>query len=178
MLRRLAITFLFFLATFAARPAMPESKFNQQQEQPLFIAVKNNDPEFAHAIQQAQATLSVFRALLAAPNHTPSSGAIRMVKTRIVEGKEAMWLWLNVEADGQTSFSASVFEAPPEFPSLTSGIVRTVPDTEIADWAIIDSTGLVNGGFSLRLQRSRRPEAERAAYDSYIGAKTYAPLPP
>jgi hypothetical protein len=71
-----------------------------------------------------------------------------------------------------------VFEAPPEFPSLKAGTIKSVPDVEVADWAIIDDDGLVNGGFSLRLARSRLPENERASYDSYIGAKAYAPMFP
>lgn len=177
MFRASIIVAISLIAVFA-EPAMSESKFSQKHDEPLFIAVKSKDPEFAQAIKQSQASLPVFRALLAVPEHARSTGAIRMVKTRIVEGSESMWLWLNVETDKSNGFTASVFEAPPEFPDLKPGAVRTIQDSEVADWAVIDDNGLVNGGYSLRLQRARRPEVERAAYDSYIGAKTYAPLPP
>ena len=94
---------------------MSESKFSQKQDEPLFVAVRTKDPAFAQAIQQSQASLPVFRALLTNPDHARSAGAIRMVKTRIVEGNESMWLWLNVEADKGTGFTASVFEAPQSF---------------------------------------------------------------
>lgn len=172
-----SVMLLLFTVGGQVQPAMSESKFSQPQEQPLFMAMKAKDPAFAESIKQSQASLAVFRKLLVAPEHARETGAIRMIKTYISEGGESMWLWLNVEADAKGAFEASVFEAPPEFPSLKTGTVRVVKDDQVADWAVIDDNGLVHGGFSLRLARSRLPEGERASYDSYIGAKEYAPLP-
>jgi uncharacterized protein YegJ (DUF2314 family) len=141
------------------------------------MAVVKDDPAFAEAIVHAQDSLPEFRQILAEPKHSRAAGAIRMVKVFVSEGTQSMWLWLNVESDDGHGFAASVFEAPPEFPSLKAGTIKSVPDSEVADWAVIDDDGLVNGGFSLRLARCRLPENERASYDSYIGAKVYAPLP-
>ena len=103
---------------------------------------------------------------------------MRMVKTHFVDDDESIWLWLTVKTDEGSGFTASVFEAPPELSKLKSGVVLTISDSDVGDWAVIDGHGLVNGGYSLRLQRASRPESERAAYDAYIGAKKYASLPP
>lgn len=169
--------FLLFILVGQVQPAMSDSKLSQPQEQPLFMAVRARDPAFAEAIHQSQATLATFRQLLVAPEQARETGAIRMIKTYVSENGGSMWLWLNIEADTKAAFKTSVFEAPPEFPSLKAGTIKLVKDDQVADWAVIDANGLVHGGFSLRLARSRLPENERASYDSYIGAKEYAPLP-
>lgn len=170
---------MFFASVIAAfvEPVMSESKLSQKQDEPMFMAIGSKDPEFAHAIERAQASLPMFRKLLDEQENSKLSGPIRLVKTRIFEDGKSIWLWLNVDADRRSSFAASVFEAPSQFPSLKPGVLLNIPDSAVADWAVIDVSGVVSGGYSLRLQRERTPEEERAAYDSYIGAKAYAPLP-
>lgn len=87
-----------------------------------------------------------------------------------------MWLWLSVESATPSGFNASVFEAPPEFTDLSPGTREFVPESEVADWALV-SSGVMHGGYSLRIQRSRLPAAEREPFDRYIGVNSYAPLP-
>ena len=47
---------------------------------------------------------------------------------------------------------------------------------DVADWAVVIA-GVMHGGYSMRMQRARLPEDERASYDEYVGASSYAPLP-
>ncbi|WP_435003835.1 DUF2314 domain-containing protein [Xanthomonas arboricola] len=130
--------------------------------------------ELADAARAANGSLSHFRRLLAdgTPTDVPS-----MVKTRISDpASGVMWLWLTVESATPSGFNASVFEAPPEFADLSPGTRKFVPESEVADWALV-SSGVMQGGYSLRIQRSRLPAAEREPFDRYIGVSSYAPLP-
>ena len=140
------------------------------------MAVPRTDVELAEAGTSSRSALHVFRELIALPELAREKGATRMVKTRITRGDESMLLWLNVDTDTGSGFDASVFEAPPEFPDLKPGLVLFVSDSEVLDWAVIYA-GILSGGYSLRVARSRLPEADRAAYDSYIGVNVYTPLP-
>ncbi len=166
------------LVAVSIPPAMSDNAPNQPLDGAMFITTGRSDAEFSRAIQQSQASLPVFRKLLRSPEHAPSSGALRMVKTRIADESESVWLWLVIKSDEGDGFTASVFEAPPELQRFRPGVVLTVNDSDVGDWAVIDSHGMVSGGYSFRLHRARQPESESAAYDAYIGAKTYAPLPP
>ena len=132
------------------------------------------DGELAEIARTSQKTLPHFRALLAATEDPDMSC---LVKTFIPDpdGK-GMWLWLSVESVEESGFDARVFEAPARFPGITPGSSRFVANEEIGDWAV-NLGGVLHGGYSLRLQRERLPASERAAYDAYIGAQKYAPLP-
>lgn len=148
------------------------SKFEQAQDQPLFMAMPN--AELAEAAKAARASLPHFVSLLAS---NPAGDASPMIKTYIADPKGGgMWLWLSVEKPTDSGFNALVFEAPPEFAELSPGSRRFVPNNQVADWAVVFS-GVMHGGYSLRLQRSRLPEGERQSFDKYIGASSYAPLP-
>ncbi len=140
--------------------------------EPLFMNIP--DGELAAVARTAQRTLVHFRVLLMT-NEEPDASPL--VKTYIPDpdGK-GMWLWLSVEDVTRFGFDARVFEAPAHFPGVTAGSLRFIPNEEVGDWAVIID-GVLHGGYSLRLQRGRLPESERAAYDAYIGAQRYAPLP-
>ncbi|MBB6336240.1 uncharacterized protein YegJ (DUF2314 family) [Xanthomonas arboricola] len=148
------------------------SKFEQPQDEPLFMAMPNG--ELADAARAANGSLGHFRQLLADGTPTDVSS---MVKTRISDpASGVMWLWLTVDSATPSGFNASVFEAPPEFTDLSPGTRKFVPESEVADWALV-SSGVMQGGYSLRIQRSRLPAAEREPFDRYIGVSSYAPLP-
>ncbi|WP_139369947.1 DUF2314 domain-containing protein [Xanthomonas citri pv. citri] len=148
------------------------SKFEQPEGEPLFMAMPKG--ELAHAARAAHGSLSHFRRLLVdgTPTDVPP-----MVKTYISDpAVGGMWLWLSVESTTASGFNGSVFEAPPEFTDLSPGTRKFVPDSEVADWALV-SSGVMHGGYSLRIQRSRLPAAELESFDRYIGVSSYAPLP-
>src|SRR5687768_4173716 len=84
---KISSSLLLAVVTFVVvQPSMSESKFDQKQEQPLFIAVAKNDPAFAEAIAHAQESLPAFRQLLSEPKHSRAAGTIRMIKVFVSEG--------------------------------------------------------------------------------------------
>lgn len=176
MLQRLR---LYLSARLGRTPGkdLEASGFGEEKSGPLFLSVKSTDPEFRRAVHCAQASLPTFRELLSRPEFRPPGSAFKMVKTKIVEGENSAWIWLMVDCDESVSFKATLFEVPQEFETVKPGTTFTVADEDIADWALIDKACTLHGGFSLRLQRLRRPESERDSYDAYIGVKHYAPLP-
>ena len=148
------------LGLFGLGPAGATSKFEQVESQPLFMAMPNG--ELAEAAKAANASLRHFRALLGT---SPATDAPPMIKTYIADPKGGgMWLWLSVRDATDSGFNAYVFEAPPEFPELTPGSRRFVPNNQVGDWAVVVS-GVMHGGYSLRIQRSRLPEDERQSFD-------------
>lgn len=155
----------------AEGPAIVQSKNNEFQDQPTFMAMPRKDLELAAV--KARDSLPEFRQLiqtLGGSAHPP------LVKFRVPDADD-VWLWLVVRDAKETGFVAETFEAPPELPQLKAGTRRWLSDTEVADWMIVGKQGVVHGAYSLRLQRERLPQGQRAAFDLRIGAQSYAPLP-
>jgi uncharacterized protein YegJ (DUF2314 family) len=128
----------------------------KEQQEPLFMSFKDDDPEMRECVQRAQATLSHCLARFDSPHEFGTF----LIKTRIEEREEHAFLWLRLQEVQGDGLSAAVFEAPPEFPSLVRGKQLRVPRAEVLDWAQIRHGALV-GGFSLRLQRSHVPKKIR-----------------
>lgn len=150
---------------------MEESRFDQPQDEPLFIATHTESPEFQAALEAAFASLGHFRGLV---ERFSSSEATPLVKLNFPE--DNLWLWLMVLATDDDGFFVETFEAPPELPHLKPGTRFFVSDEQVADWMLNDN-GQLHGGFTLRLQRSLRPAEERPSFDTYVGVSEYLPLP-
>jgi len=138
---------------------------------PLFMAIKDGDPEIAAAVARARASvpflLTHFRSRYEYGRY--------LVKLRLTDGDEAAFFWaLLDDVDGETA-RARLFEMPPEFKSYRAGQTVACPLADVQDWAIIQSGTLV-GGFSLRIQRGHIPEDKRRSYDLFSGTISYAPL--
>ena len=158
------------LALAVTGVAMSQSRFDDAPSEPVFMALPRVDLELIAG--EAQSTLDHFRILISGPDLLP------IVKARFENAAgDAIHLWLSVESAQVDGFEAVSFEAPPEFPELASGAKRFIANDAIEDWAVsID--GVMHGGFSLRLQRSKLPEPDRQSYDNYVGAQRgWAPLP-
>ena len=140
---------------------------------PRFNQVQSSEAEYQQTIADARASLDRFRELIAECKKT---GAMPMVKTRLVDGENSAFMWLcNAKAKGN-GFAGTLFEVPSGFTNHKVGDVIAVPADTVLDW-MVNENGLLYGGFSIRLFRQRKPEAERAEYDNYIGVTAYAPLP-
>jgi uncharacterized protein YegJ (DUF2314 family) len=87
-----------------------------------------------------------------------------------------IYLWLaNVELEEDNIFVASFFEVPPELLEWHQpGQQLQFEGEDIFDWFVNDD-GSLYGGYTMRVARSRLPESERAAYDSYTGVKHWVP---
>lgn len=139
-------------------------------DEPLFMAIRDSDPEFRQTVLDAQASLPNFRGLLRAPG---SAECYPCVKTRLTAGKESAFVWLLVVRDTPNGFVGSVFEIPPEFRGIRVGDQVTVADAAVMDW-MVNQSGTLQGGFSLRYQRSKLPPERRAWFDQHVGVSQYA----
>lgn len=172
LVSRAACLVAVLCAIFAAGNVGAASDTESASDEPKFVETPGS--ELLASAQAANATVPRFRALLASG---AAGDALPMVKKRFVGSDgNATWLWLMVERATDEGFETSVFEAPPDFPELSVGSRHFVADADVADWAVAIA-GVMHGGYSLRMQRERLPEDERASYDEYVGASSYAPLP-
>lgn len=139
-------------------------------DEPLFMSVRSDSPEFLETVRDAQSSLTEFRRRLAACDLVESSPC---VKVRLVDGDECAFLWLLVVSADETSFVGSIFEIPPEFKSYRVGDELTVEPQSVLDW-MINENGTLHGGYSLRYQRNLLPEHKRSRFDEHIGVTRYA----
>jgi uncharacterized protein YegJ (DUF2314 family) len=139
-------------------------------EEPLFMAIRETDPEFRQTVVDAQRSLHAFRQLLRSKD---SAEWYPSVKTRLTAGKETAFIWLLVVDDTSAGFVATVFEIPPAFEGIRVGDQVSVSDTEVMDW-MVNQSGVLRGGFSLRYQRSKLPPERQASFDQRVGVLEYA----
>lgn len=137
---------------------------------PRFFFFRPDDPGLKHATEQAQASLDDFRGLMAELSGTEVR---TMIKVQIVEGERKAAMWLQRVRIAEGRFSGELFELPADFECYAVGDRLTVEQQAVLDWMINDR-GTLYGGFSLRYQRSQTPEAQRQAFDDYVGVSTYA----
>jgi uncharacterized protein YegJ (DUF2314 family) len=134
-----------------------------------FDQVRSSDPAYQQTIQDALSTIERFRQMLPTDG-TPRADAL--IKTRLSDGGNSAFIWLNnTSLDGQ-SFSAELFEVPDTLLRYSIGDRLTVPLDSLMDWMVNDN-GLLHGGFSLRYHRDRMHDADKAEYDQHIGVTDY-----
>lgn len=138
----------------------------------LDLGVKLNlfseaDPAYQATIVSAQQSLHLFRKLL--PQFESSSA---MVKTVLDDGVGKGRVWLTDTRQTESGFSAELFEIPDSISGFAIGDSFEISSDDVLDWMINDS-GTLHGGFSLRYHRSNLPEHERDAYDHHIGITSY-----
>jgi uncharacterized protein YegJ (DUF2314 family) len=139
-------------------------------DEPQFMAVSAEDPEYQRTIRQAQATLDDFRRLAASGREV---GALTSFKTLVVDGDNRAFLWLSFSRVNGAHFVGKIAEIPGEFGGYRVGGSIEVTADAVTDW-MVNENGVLHGGFSLRYQRSKLPEEKRAGFDDYIGVTRYA----
>jgi uncharacterized protein YegJ (DUF2314 family) len=137
---------------------------------PKFNRIRSADSEYQQTIQEAQTRLDEFRRLLPADG-SPYWDA--MVKIKVSQDDNSAFMWLSNARIRGTGFVASFFEVPAQLNVYQVGDELEIAEAGVLDWSYNDN-GLLHGGFSLRYQRARLPEEERASYDNYIGVRKYA----
>jgi len=158
------------------------SKFAEPQVEPLFMAIPKTDADFQSAYDRAAATLPHFI------EHIQHGGdAFYSAKLRFRDPDESerlgedrfsfLWLTSVHYHVAERVFSGTFFEVPPEFQKWHQVGQRLAFDPEdIFDWMVLRQ-GHLHGGFTLRVSRSKLPEAEHESYDRYVGVSVYEPLP-
>lgn len=137
---------------------------------PRFDQVRSSDPAYQQTIRDARNSISHFRELL------PSDGSQRpdaLIKTKLIDGDNSAFMWLNNTAVEGDNFTAELFEVPDTLPSHKVGDRHTVTLEELMDW-MVNENGRLTGGFSLRYHRDRLSDAEKVDFDQHIGVTEYA----
>ncbi len=159
-----------------------QNKFAESQHEPLFRAIPQREAEFQSAYDRAAATISEFIEHIQRGGDTLLSAKLRFrdpdESERLGEDR-FLFLWLGGVhyhmAEGV--FSGTFFEVPPKLQKWHQIGQRLAFDPEdIFDWMVLDQ-GHLQGGFTLRVTRTKLPEAERESYDRYVGVSVYEPLP-
>lgn len=130
--------------------------------------VSDADADFVATIQQARNTLPAFRRLLLKLSET----ATPLVKALLEDAAHRAYIWLIITAFDDNGFVGEIFELPHAFSEFEVGQEIAVADVDIMDWMVNDA-GVLHGGYSLRLTRSRLPAAEQEGFDQHLGVHTY-----
>lgn len=158
------------------------TKFGKSQDEPLFMTIAEDDPAMLNAYERAYQTAGVFLSLL-----EQKPNAFHLAKIRFRDPDESarlggdchvfMWLHQVCHHDEENLFSGVFFEVPPQLQKWHQpGQRMGFQSDSIFDWMVNDS-GHLYGGFTLRVAREKIPEAERISYDQYIGVSVYEALP-
>lgn len=150
------------------------------RDEPLFRAVRQDDPDLAKAHALAGASVDTFR------NYVVRSGTHTCwVKLRFRDPDwseetgedQLLFLWLaETQFHHDGLFSAEFFELPSELSKWHRVGQRLAFDPEdIFDWAV-NEDGTMLGGYTLRVTRSRLPEAERKDFDRRLGVEVWSPV--
>lgn len=151
--------------------------------EPIFTGISSSDRDFQLAYGQAATTLPVFVRLIEGED----GDSLCSAKLRFRDPDESerlgedrfVFIWLTgvrYHADDRL-FSGTFFEVPAAFQKWHKVGDQLAFDSEdIFDWMVL-CKGELQGGFTLRVSRSRLPEEQREDYDRYVGISTYAALP-
>lgn len=155
--------------------------FEEPQKEPLFAAIRSGDPEMQRAYSLAAETVDELI------EHLRRGGKIvSAIKMRFRDPEQSarlgedrfVFLWLNVAGhdSGRGQFVVRFFEVPPDLQQWHKpGDQIVIERDQIFDWFVNDD-GLLNGGFTMRVARSRMPESERTAFDAYTGVRQWVDM--
>ena len=158
-----------------------KSVFELPQKEPLFSNVRNDDNDMRQAYALAAESVDELMAHLARQGSHVAIIKMRFrdpdLSIRLGEDR-FVFLWLTViRHDARKGlFAVQFFEVPPELQKWHKpGDQLVIERDQIFDWFVNDD-GLLYGGFTLRVARSRLPEVDRAAFDQYTGVKQWVAI--
>ena len=149
--------------------------------EPIFRAVRNDDPRVAEANRQAASSISEFQALMRQYPEAFSLAKLRFRDPDLSEqrGKDAFfYLWLSEVSfqPSQNLFVGTFFEVPKGFEKYHAVGSRLAFECEdVFDW-MVNRDGYAYGAFSIRVHREGMSETEQEEYDGYMGIKSYAQI--
>lgn len=158
------------------------SVFPQSPSEPLFVAISEDDPEIVQAHARVARSIGLFKSQVTQPGDHICSAKLRFRDPDRSEERgedQFFFLWLTNTYfhPNEGMFSAEFFEVPEHFAKWHPVGERLAFDPEdIFDWMVNDK-GHIHGGFTLRVNRSRLTSEDQAAYDEFVGATTWEPLP-
>lgn len=155
-----------------------KSIFDRPSKEPLFVGVRGDDVEMRQAYAEAGGTVGKFVEHIRAGGSSTCAAKLRFKDPVLSEklGEDRfVYLWLadvHILDDGM--FIGTFFEVPVELSQWHQvGRQLRFEEADIFDW-FVNEDGLMHGGFTMRVQRSRLPVGERAAFDAYTGVTEWA----
>ena len=124
------------------------------------VAVATEDEAMLAASQRARDTLDSFIERVTRPD-PPSS---RSIRARVGSGAGAEPIWLDEPVFRNGSFRAIVGNLPGEVLDIEIGDAVVVSRSEVLDWLFVEERCMA-GAYTLRVDRARMTDAERAAFD-------------
>ena len=155
------------LLTLITQNAMAEEKKTTEEEIQV-MAIKRGDPKFAEGRKNAQRTIKTFLEIHS--EHKENIAVYFAIKVGVLNDDGSTdYLWYNFEREEKGKLYAYHYNIPEDLKEFEKVKVEV---NEISDWVINDH-GYLIGGWSVRLQRERIPETERAKFDESTGIKHY-----
>lgn len=154
-----------------------KSIFDRPSKEPLFVGVRNDDIEMRGAYAAAAASLDQFVAHVRRGGELTCAAKLRFKDPGLTEkmGEDRfVYLWLaGIEAEDGETLVGTFFEVPPELMKWHQPGQRLQFERgDIFDWFVNDD-GLMYGGFTMRVQRSRLSAGERDSFDQYTGVRQW-----
>lgn len=159
------------------------SPVNAGSNEPKFNQIKRSDVEIQKAHSLALSTINGFINQVKSGGNQAYMAKLRFRDPDLSEqlGEDQfLYLWLNevVYHPEDKLLSGVFFEVPDSLKEWHQVGQRLgfVPE-DVFDWMVNDN-GKVEGGFTIRVTRSRlTSEEEKTRYDEYIGISSYEPIP-
>lgn len=126
--------------------------------------IKFDDPGWKAAVQSARSNVDEFIGTLA--HRTPQQFDFRLLWLA-EDRRVGELLWLSQLRYEGSSFVGVVEETPKVVKGVQVGQTVVINKDDITDWMFMDGDELV-GGYTLRYERSRMSDEERAKVDSRI----------
>lgn len=126
-----------------------------------------DDPEMNAAMRQARATLPEFEKRLKQP---PATQQYISLKGRFEEDGNVEHMWLADVEITPRGYRGKLGNRPVYIQAIGEGSVVEVTRAQVSDWMAIDA-GKVVGGYTVRVQRDRMSDEERAQFDESFGAE-------
>jgi uncharacterized protein YegJ (DUF2314 family) len=166
----LLLSSLFVMASARSEDAAADREAETVTERPGEPEVRNfrgDDPEMNAAMREARATLPEFEKRLKQP---PPTQEYISLKGRFEEDGHVEHMWLEDVQITPQGYRGKLGNRPVYIQSIGEGSEVEVTRAKVSDWMAIDAGKLV-GGYTVRVQRARMSDAERAQFDASFGVE-------
>ncbi len=140
----------------AREPRVGETVKREGQPDMTYVAAE--DAEMNASIEKARASLQTFKAALGSRPAGSDFFAVKVAFTYGLNSKEHIWLTEPTFASGRVS--GQVGNEPVNATFLRPGQRVSAPESDVSDWMYVES-GVLRGGYTLRVLLSRLPSTER-----------------
>ena len=164
------IVLIFLLACIVSCTITNQKDVENEANEPMMSSLDSNDIGYKNSLEKSHQELPYFIEKIKTLNHEE----IACVKIYIPQNEdEGGYFWLINPEFKNNNCKATIFEIPQEFGNLKPGMHLDFQIKEIQDWFILYNNGDMEGGYTLRHQRSTLPKGKREEFDIHMGVKKY-----